>query len=89
MDKYRDLLSYTLDTPASRRQEAYDITNLEVTLDYKWLNWKKIGTYGDPIFGGGAVWLEGSAWYQNRYRMGGKPQMDLHGGIRLQQHTHY
>lgn len=55
MDKYRDLLSYTLDTPrVAQAGIAYKILpNLEVTLDYKWLNWKKIGTYGDPIFGGG------------------------------------
>jgi long-chain fatty acid transport protein len=55
MNKYRDLLSYTLDTPrVAQAGVAYKILpNLEMTLDYKWLNWKKIGTYGDPIFGGG------------------------------------
>ena len=55
MDKYRDLLSYTLDTPrVAQAGIAYKLKpNLEVTLDYKWLNWRKIGTYGDPIFGGG------------------------------------
>ena len=55
MKKYDDLLSYTLDTPrVAQAGIAYKITpEIEVTLDYKWLNWKKIGTYGSPIFGGG------------------------------------
>lgn len=55
MEKYHDLLNYTLDTPRTAQAGiAYKIRpNVEVTLDYKWLNWKRIGTYGSPIFGGG------------------------------------
>lgn len=61
MENYCDLLSHTLDTPqVVQAGIAYKITPaVEVTLDYKWLNWKKINTYGSPIFeGGGFGWKD-------------------------------
>ncbi len=55
MKKYSDLLNYTLDTPrVAQVGMAWKVTpDVEIALDYKWLNWKRIGTYGSPIFGGG------------------------------------
>ena len=61
MDEYEDLLHHSLDTPhVIQAGIAYKITpKVEVTLDYKWLNWKKIGTYGTPLFhGGGFGWAD-------------------------------
>ncbi len=59
MRKYGDLLSSPLDTPrVAQVGIAYLPTpKVELTLDYKWLNWKRIGQYGSPLFGGG-----GFAW---------------------------
>lgn len=59
MDKYRDLLSSPLDTPrVVQAGIAYKLTpSLEVTADYKWLHWRRINTYGSPMFrGGGYGW---------------------------------
>ena len=55
MKKYSDLLNHSLDTPrVAQAGIAYKVRpNVEVALDYKWLNWKRIGTYGSPLFGGG------------------------------------
>lgn len=59
MDKYSDLLSSPLDTPrVVQAGIAYKLTpTLELTADYKWLHWRRINTYGSPIFrGGGYGW---------------------------------
>lgn len=59
MDKYNDLLSSPLDTPrVVQAGIAYELTpKIELTLDYKWLHWRRIKTYGSPIFrGGGYGW---------------------------------
>ncbi len=59
MDKYSDLLRSPLDTPrVVQAGIAYKLTpKLEFTADYKWLHWRRINTYGSPIFrGGGYGW---------------------------------
>lgn len=59
MKKYDDLLSSPLDTPrVVQAGIAYKITpKVELTADYKWLHWRRISTYGSPIFrGGGYGW---------------------------------
>ena len=59
MKKYSDLLSSPLDTPrVAQVGVAYKIKpNVELTADYKWLHWRRINTYGSPIFrGGGYGW---------------------------------
>lgn len=61
MKKYKDLLKHCLDLPQTVQAGiAYKVTpKLELTLDYKWLNWKEIKTYGTPIFsGGGYGWRD-------------------------------
>lgn len=68
MEKYEDLLSSPLDTPrVVQTGIAYELTpKLEVTLDYKWLHWRRINTYGSPIFrGGGYGWTN-----QNGVKLG-------------------
>lgn len=59
MKKYSDLLSSPLDTPrVAQAGIAYKVTpTIELTADYKWLHWRRINTYGSPIFrGGGFGW---------------------------------
>lgn len=59
MEKYDDLLSAPLDTPSVIQAGiAYKLTpKVELTLDYKWLHWRRIRTYGSPMFrGGGYGW---------------------------------
>ncbi len=55
MDKYSDLLRNTLDTPqVLQAGVAYSIhPKVELTLDYKWLNWEGIPQYSSTMFGGG------------------------------------
>lgn len=68
MDKYRDLLSSPLDTPrVAQVGIAYKLTpTIELTADYKWLHWRRITTYGSPIFrGGGYGWTN-----QNGIKLG-------------------
>ena len=58
-DKYTDLMKSTLDTPQVLQVGvAYTIhPKVEVTLDYKWLNWESIPQYGSPMLdGGGFNW---------------------------------
>ncbi len=61
MDKYGDLLSSALDTPRTVQTGlAYTVSpKLELTLDYKWLNWEGIPTYGgDLMTKGGFMWKD-------------------------------
>lgn len=63
MRKYSDLLSSPLDTPRTIQLGlAYRITpKFEVTADYKWLHWRRIRTYGSPMFrSGGFGWTNQS-----------------------------
>jgi|LSQX01.1.fsa_nt_gb long-subunit fatty acid transport protein len=63
MRKYNDLLSAPLDTPrVVQAGFAYKVTpKLELTADFKWLHWRRIRTYGSPIFrGGGYGWTNQS-----------------------------
>ncbi|HOZ46270.1 MAG TPA: outer membrane protein transport protein [Candidatus Hydrogenedentes bacterium] len=58
MDDYDDLLNSPLDTPhIFQGGIAYKLTpKVEVTLDYKYLNWKSIGVYGGTLFECGFNW---------------------------------
>jgi len=63
MDKYEDLLKSPLDMPRSFQiGMAYNLTpKLEVTADFKWLQWRRVNSYGSPIFrGGGFGWTNQS-----------------------------
>jgi len=58
-DKYTDLMKSTLDTPqVVQAGVAYSIhPKVELTLDYKFLNWESIPQYGSPMLdGGGFNW---------------------------------
>jgi long-chain fatty acid transport protein len=68
MDKYDDLLSAPLDMPRSLQAGiAYKLMpTLELTVDYKWLQWRRVRSYGSPIFrGGGFGWTN-----QNSVKLG-------------------
>lgn len=68
MSKYADLLSAPLDTPRTLQVGiAYRFTpKFEVTADYKWLHWRRIRTYGSPMFrSGGFGWTN-----QNGIKLG-------------------
>ena len=54
-DKYDDLMQSPLDTPqVIQAGVAYTIhPKVELTLDYKWLNWESIPQYGSTLLGGG------------------------------------
>lgn len=68
MDKYNDLLSSPLDMPRSLQVGiAYKLApTLEITADYKWLQWRRVNSYGSPIFrGGGFGWTN-----QNGIKLG-------------------
>lgn len=58
LDKYSDLLRYTLDTPQIFQIGlSYKITpRLEISADYKWLNWKDVDAYGEKVLKGGFNW---------------------------------
>lgn len=59
MDRYSDLLKNSLDTPRIVQAGiAYAITpNLELTADFKYLNWKDVKSYGANLyFTGGFCW---------------------------------
>ncbi len=60
MKEYRDLLYHALDTPHTvQAGVAYEVTpDVELTLDYKWMNWQDVGAYGAPMFGGGYSWRD-------------------------------
>ncbi|NLN94494.1 MAG: porin [Candidatus Hydrogenedens sp.] len=82
MDKYSDLLRSPLDTPRTLQVGlAYRFTpKFEVTADYKWLHWRRIRTYGSPMFrSGGFGWTN-----QNGFKLGAEwkvhPQWTLAAG---------
>ncbi len=59
MDKYKDLLGNPLDTPQIiQAGVAWRVhPKVELTLDYKWLNWESVPTYGSTVArGGGFNW---------------------------------
>ncbi|HOH51128.1 MAG TPA: outer membrane protein transport protein [Candidatus Hydrogenedentes bacterium] len=61
MHEYGDLLRSALDTPRTvQTGVAWKATDrLELTLDYKWLNWEGIPTYGGDLMGkGGFMWRD-------------------------------
>ncbi len=61
LDEYADLMSSPLDTPqVVQVGVAYTIhPKVELTLDYKWLNWESIPQYGSPLMdGGGFNWRD-------------------------------
>jgi long-subunit fatty acid transport protein len=60
-DKYADLMAAPLDTPhIIQAGVAYTIhPKVELTLDYKWLNWEGIPQYGSALLdGGGFNWRD-------------------------------
>ncbi len=58
MDKYKDLLKYSLDTPQIIQVGAAwkVLKQVELTADYKWLNWKGVPNYGKKMLEGGFNW---------------------------------
>lgn len=58
MHKYKDLLRYSLDTPQIIQVGVAwkVIPQVELTADYKFLNWKGIPTYGNKLLKGGFNW---------------------------------
>lgn len=60
MDKYRDLLAYSLDTPhIVQWGAAFKLTpKIEFTGDIKYLNWKDVETYGKKMYQGGFNWSD-------------------------------
>ena len=57
-DDYEDLLAYPLDTPPIFHAGiAIDLTpRLQLTLDYKFINWKDVSAYGKKVLDGGFNW---------------------------------
>ena len=60
MKKYRDLLHHSLDTPqVVQAGVACKITPaVEVAVDYRWMNWKGVDTYGGAVIDGGYNWRD-------------------------------
>ncbi len=60
MKKYRDLLYHPMDTPqVVQAGIAYKVSpDIEIAVDYRWMNWQEIGVYGAPIIDGGYNWRD-------------------------------
>jgi long-chain fatty acid transport protein len=75
MDKYSDLLAYSLDTPqiVQAGVAVKVLPQLELTLDLKYLNWKSVDAYGKPMLQGGFNWCDqygvkvGAEWTLNEH----------------------
>ncbi len=75
MDKYKDLLKYSLDTPqiVQAGMGFKPWKPLELTLDFKYLNWKGVPNYGNKLMKGGFNWHDqyavkaGAEWTVNKH----------------------
>lgn len=74
LDKYKDLLKYSLDTPQIV-QVGFGVKPwkpLELTMDLKYLNWKGVPSYGNKLLKGGFNWHDqlvvkaGAEWTINK-----------------------